>query len=140
MKRIHWKRVIAAAILSEVGVFVALFAAFGVYSLVTQTTFDTIYNSRGEDIAYYVAPPTAFGHDGARGPVGDPDVTSGLVRHGVLVGLVAVLLTFFFILSARRSIASCTSSPSLCEIAAALWEAHRAQVPPHADASPARAA
>ena len=65
MKRTHWTRVIVAAILSELGVFVALFASFG---------------------AYWLATPT---------------MTSDFVRHGLLAGLVAVLLTFGFIFGAR---------------------------------------
>ena len=102
MKRTHWTRVIVAAILSELGVFVALFASFGAYWLATQTSFDTIINSsRGEDISYYVAAPAAFVMTTLAVLWATRTMTSDLVRHGLLVGLVAVLLTFGFIFGAR---------------------------------------
>ena len=101
MKQTQWKRVIAAAILSEVGVLAALFASFGLYWLATQTPFDTIANSRGEEISYYVAPAAGFVMTLLAALWAARPLTSGLVRHGVLIGLVAVLLTFAFILGAR---------------------------------------
>ena len=102
MKRTYWKRVIAAAILSEVGVFAALFASFGVYWLATGTTLHTILNSsRGEDISYYVAPPAAFLMTVLAVLWASRPLTSAFVRHGVLIGIVAVVMTFGFIFGAR---------------------------------------
>ena len=101
MKRTHWKPVIIAAILSEVAVMAALFAAFFVYMLVTGTTWDTMNNSRGEEIAYYVAPAAGFVMTALAVLWATRRLTSDFIRHGVLVGLVAVLFTFWFILGAR---------------------------------------
>ena len=102
MRRTHWKRVVAAAVLSELGVFVALFAAFGAYWLATQTPFDTIVNSRlGEDISYYVAPAAALVTTVLAVFWAARPLTSNFVRHGVLIGLVAVLLTFGLLFGAR---------------------------------------
>ena len=101
MKRTQWKRVIAAAIMSEVGVFVALFASFGVYMLLTQTTADTLFNSRGEEISYYIAPSAGFVMTALATLWATRTLTSEFIRHGVLIGLMAVLFTFWFILGAR---------------------------------------
>src|SRR5262245_28943324 len=101
MNGIHWTRVIAAAILSEVGVFIALFTSFGVAMLLTGISSDAIFNSTGEDISYYVAPPAAFVMTTLAALWATRPLMSGIVRHGVLIGLVAVLLTFVFIFGAR---------------------------------------
>jgi hypothetical protein len=102
MKRTHWTRVIVAAILSELGVFVALFASFGAYGLATQTPFETFTNSSlGEDIGYYVAAPSGFVMTLLAVLWATRPLTSDIVRHGLLVGLIAVLLTFAFIFGAR---------------------------------------
>jgi hypothetical protein len=102
MTRTNWGRVIAAAILSELGVLAALFASFGAYWLATQTSFDAIVNSRlGEDISYYVAPPAGFVMTALAVLWAARPLTSGFIRLGVLIGLVAVLLTFSFIFGAR---------------------------------------
>src|SRR5262245_40063902 len=97
MNGIHWTRVIAAAILSEVGVYIALFTSFGIAMLLTGISWDTIVNSTGEDISYYVAPPAALVMTTLATLWATRPLTSGIVRHGVLIGFVAVLLTFAFI-------------------------------------------
>jgi hypothetical protein len=101
MKRTHWQRVVIAAIFSEVGVTAALFASFFVYMLATGTPWDTMYNSRGEEISYYVAPPAAFLMTALAVLWATRRLTSDFIRHGLLVGLAAVLLTFAFIVGAR---------------------------------------
>lgn len=98
MKQIHWKRVIVAAILSEVGVIAVLTATIGLYALFT-TVVD--YQALGEEVGYYVAPiagvvTTALAVFWAARPL-----SSDFIRHGMLVGLVSVLLTLGFILTAR---------------------------------------
>jgi hypothetical protein len=102
MRPTHWKRVIAAAILSEVGVVAALFAAFGAYWAVTQTPFDAISNTRlGEDISYYVAPAAGLVMTIVAVLWATRPLASDFIRHGMLIGLVAVLLTFGFLFGAR---------------------------------------
>lgn len=101
MRPTHWKRVVVAAILSEVGVFVVLFASFGVYGLATQTTWETMIDSRGEEISYYIAPTAGFVMTVLAVLWATRPLASDYIRHGLLVGLVAVLLTFWFIFGAR---------------------------------------
>ena len=94
---IRWGRVIAAGVLSDIAVFAALFAAFGAYRLVAPGESDLTYQTFDERAAYYVAPASAgiatfllalwaAWRAGARP-----------IAHGVLVGVVAVLLSVGFI-------------------------------------------
>src|SRR5262245_50530095 len=98
--RIRIGRILIAAILSELGVIAVLFAAISVYAWLTPVT-EAEYSALGEQIGYYVAPAAGVVTTFlavlwvARG------LTSDIVRHGILVGIVSVLLTLGFVFGAR---------------------------------------
>ena len=98
MSRIRWGRVIGAAVLSELGVFAALFAAIAAYSLVTPT-FSAAES--GDEVGYYVAPAAGAIMTLLATLWATRRLTSAVVLHGVLIGVVSVILTAGFIFTAR---------------------------------------
>ena len=100
--RIRWGRILTGGILSEVGVVVVLLAIIATYSYVIAPGLSNAdYERFGELAGYYVAP--------AAGAVitflvvlwvARP-LTSGFIAHGLLVGLVSVLLTIAFFFMAK---------------------------------------
>jgi hypothetical protein len=103
MKRgIRWGRVIAAAVLSEVGVILILLAVITVYRyLISPGMTSARYQEFGAHAGYYVA-PVACGFTVflmvlwmARG------LTADFAANGTLVGVAAVILTAGFLLSAK---------------------------------------
>src|SRR5262245_30433106 len=99
---IHWKRIIPAALLSEIAVIVLLSAVIVTHNMVlvpgrTAAEYDDFAQVAG----YYLAPPAAalatflFAFRAVR------RLASGFVGNGVLVGAVATLLTLGFIVGAR---------------------------------------
>ena len=101
MKRISWTRVVIAAILSEVGVIAVLGVAIALYSWLTPTMTDAQFDALGEEIGYYVAPAAGIVTTALSVLWAARRLTSDFIRHGVLIGLVSVLLTFWFIFGAR---------------------------------------
>lgn len=99
--RIRWARVIAAAVLSEVGVISVLFAAIAGYMAVAPAMTDAQYASLGEDVGYYVAPTAGAVMTILAVLWATRRLTSGFILHGVLVGVLSVVLTVGFIFGAR---------------------------------------
>ena len=61
LSHIRWKRVLAAAVLSEVGVIAMLLAVIAVYSrVIAPGMSDAEYQRLGERAGYYVAPAAGF--------------------------------------------------------------------------------
>jgi hypothetical protein len=94
--RIHWGRIVLAAIMSEAGVVVVLVLAGGVYTLFGGAATDSL----GAELGYYVAPATGVVTTllavlWVARPLGER-----FIAHGMLVGVGSVLLTAGFIFSA----------------------------------------
>jgi hypothetical protein len=93
----RWGRVIVAAALSEVGVTAVIFVAALAYTAMSGTRLADV----GEEVGYYVAAPAALVMTllavlwAARG------LATGFIRHGVAVGILAVVLTLGFVFGAR---------------------------------------
>jgi len=87
--------------MSEAGVILVLLSAIAGYTVFTPSITDAQSPTLGEDIGYYVAPATGAVTTflavlwAARG------LTSAVVAHGTLVGLVSMLLGAGFIFTAR---------------------------------------
>jgi hypothetical protein len=100
--RIRWGRVIAAAVLSEVGVIVTLLAVILTYKFVISPGRSAAeYQQFGEVAGYYVA-PAASGFAiflsvfwMAR------KLTANFILNGTLVGVTAVVLTAGFLFGAK---------------------------------------
>jgi len=100
--RIRWGRVVAAAFLSELGVFAALLSVWAVYSLLIapgQTSAE--YEAFTDRAAYYVAPAAAaltvfFGALWV-----GRKLNSDFVLNGALVGIAAVVLSIGFVFIAE---------------------------------------
>jgi len=102
LNQIRWRRVLLAALLSEVGVIALLLAIVTVYSrLIRPDVSGAEYQELGQRIGYYVAP--------AAGAVMiflmvlwvGRRLEAGFVANGVMVGVVSVVLTSGFFLAAR---------------------------------------
>jgi hypothetical protein len=93
---IQWGRVVAGAVLSELGVFAGIAVAFGMYSVLPST----VVAAASHRPEYYAAPAAAliatfvFAWWAAR------KAGSRFIAHGVLVGVAAVLLSAGFIAAA----------------------------------------
>lgn len=101
MNAIRWPRVVVAAVLSELGVIAVLGVAIALYTWLGPTMTDAQFDALGEDIGYYVAPAAGAVTTALSALWAARRLTSDFIRHGVLIGLVSVLLTFWFILDAR---------------------------------------
>jgi hypothetical protein len=99
--RIRWGRVLIAAVTSDAGVIALLLAVITIYMSMTPGLTDDQYYARGEDIGYYVAPTAGAILTALSVLWVARRLTSAFVLHGVLVGVVAMLLTVGFIFSAR---------------------------------------
>lgn len=99
---IRWGRIVAAAIMAEAGVFAVLLAAITAYTrFFAPGLSEEAYYALGEEIGYYVA-PTAGAIMTILSMLWVARKLSGrFILHGVLVGVVEVLLTFWFIFGAR---------------------------------------
>jgi hypothetical protein len=99
---IRWKRVILAAVLSEAGVIAVLLAAVAMYrSLIAPGLPDAEYQGLGARIGYYVAPTAGAVTTFLMALWTGRKLNSRYVAHGVWVGLVSVILTLGFIVTAR---------------------------------------
>ena len=95
--RMRWGRVVAAAFLSEVGVTATILVGALVYTAMTGAGLTAV----GEDVGYYVAPTSGLIMTVLAVLWAVRSLSTGFVRHGVAIGLLAVVLTFGFIFGAR---------------------------------------
>jgi hypothetical protein len=105
LSTIHWVRVLVAGVLSEVGVIVVLLASIAIYKkLFARAAHEPAAGapSLGERIGYYVAPTAGFVTTGLAALWAVHGLDTGIVANAVTVGIVSVLLTVPFLLSARR--------------------------------------
>jgi hypothetical protein len=100
--RIRWGRVVVAALLSEVAVVAVLTIMITTYRFFISPGRTTAeYQAFGELAGYYVAPIGA-GLATFRGALWvSRKLTSGFITNGVLVGVVAVVLTGGFLFVAK---------------------------------------
>lgn len=96
--RIRWGRVILAAVLSEVCVIATILAAIAVYSFMVPGEPGADIGAR---LGYYVAPPAGALATFLLVLWVLRRLESQFILHGVLVGIVSVLLTAGFLVSAR---------------------------------------
>ncbi|MBZ5631848.1 MAG: TIGR04086 family membrane protein [Acidobacteriia bacterium] len=89
MANIRWGRVILAAIAAEVGVILLLVAA------------STVFKVSSESAGYYVAPPASAVATFLMVLWVARKLESRFVLHGLLVGVVGVVLTAGFIFTAK---------------------------------------
>jgi hypothetical protein len=104
LSTIHWVRVVIAGVLSEVGVIVVLLLSIAIYKqLSAQATREPEAGtpSLGERIGYYVAPAAGFVTTGSAALWAVHGLEKGVIANAVAVGIVSVLLTVPFLLSAR---------------------------------------
>ena len=104
LSTIHWVRVLVAGVLSEVGVILVLLASIAIYkrlSAVAATEPAAGSPSLGERIGYYVAPAAGFVTTGLAALWAVHGLDSGVIVNAVAVGIVSVVLTSPFLLSAR---------------------------------------
>jgi hypothetical protein len=92
---------VAAAVMSDAGVIALLLAVTTIYMSMTPGLTDDQYYAKGEDIGYYVAPTAGAVLTALSALWAARRLTSAFVLHGVLVGVVATLLTIGFIFGAR---------------------------------------
>ena len=90
--RIRWGRIILAALMSEAGVILVLLAAIAGYTVFTPSITDAQSATLGEDIGYYVAPAAGAVTTFLAVLWATRGLTSAVVAHGALVGLVSMLL------------------------------------------------
>ena len=101
---IHWIRVLVAGVLSEVGVIVVLLASIAIYkNFLARATPEPEAGapSLGERIGYYVAPAAGFVTTGLATLWAVHGLETGVIANAVAVGIVSVLITAPFLLSAR---------------------------------------
>jgi hypothetical protein len=101
---IHWLRVLVAGVLSEVGVIVLLLSSIAIYKkLSTSPSSEPAAGtpSLGERVGYYVAPAAGFVTTGLAARWAVHGLDTGIITNAVAVGIVSVLITSPFLLSAR---------------------------------------
>jgi hypothetical protein len=104
LSTIHWIRVLVAGVLSEVGVIVALLASIALYKRFfagAAQAPEAVAPSLGERVGYYVAPAAGFVTTGLAALWAVRGLDSGVIANAVAVGVVSVLITSPFLLSAR---------------------------------------
>ena len=105
LSTIHWVRVLVAGVLSEVGVIVVLLASIAIYKKLSAGATsepEPGAPSLGERIGYYVAPAAGFVTTGLAALWAVHGLDAGVMPNAVAVGIVSVLLTVPFLMSARR--------------------------------------
>jgi hypothetical protein len=98
---IHWGRIVIAAVMSEAGVIAVLLAATAIYPMLVPARAETDFNTLGEEVGYYVAPAAGAVTTFVSVLWVARKLSAGFVAHGLLVGVVSVLLTIGFVFSAR---------------------------------------
>src|SRR5262249_37669576 len=101
MKNIRWVRVIIAAVLSEVAIIAVLIVAIYGYRLINPNITAEQLQTLGQDAGYYVAPAAAPIVTFLLALWVARKLTSFFVANGVMVGVVAVVLTVGFAFTAR---------------------------------------
>ena len=102
LSTIHWGRIVIAAVLSEVGVVVALLAAIAVYrTWISPGLSGDEYQTLGERVGYYVAPTAGFVTTLAMALWAVRGIQSGAIPSGLLVGAISVAITLPFFFTAR---------------------------------------
>ena len=99
---IHWRRVLLAAVLSEVGVILTLLAITVTYSFAIapgQTQAD--YEEFAQTAGYYVAPAAGALTTFLMVLWVGRRLKSNFIANGLLVGVISVLLTVGFLATAR---------------------------------------
>jgi hypothetical protein len=100
--RIRWGRVVAAAVLSELGVFLALGVVILTHRfLIAPGRTAAEYDAFAELSGYYVAPTAAGVATFLAALWAGRKLTSTFVAHGTLVGVVAVILSIAFVFMAE---------------------------------------
>jgi len=99
---IRWRRVILAAVLAEAGVIAVLLAVVAIYSsVIAPDLTDAEYQQLGARVGYYVAPTAGAVTTFLMVLWLGRKLDSRYVANGVWVGVVSVLLTVGFIVTAR---------------------------------------
>jgi hypothetical protein len=99
---IRWKRVIIAAVLSEVLVIAVIALGIATYSLIIAPGRPSADNSElGQNVGYYVSAPAATVAVFLMAFWAIRRLDSGFVLNGVCVGVIATLLTVGFVFGAR---------------------------------------
>jgi hypothetical protein len=93
---IHWGRVLAGGVLSELGVFVGVFVGIGVSSVLPPA----MVAGASHRAEYYAAPAAALVATFLAALWAARKAGSRFIAHGVLVGVAAVLLSVGFIAAA----------------------------------------
>ena len=102
LSTIHWVRVLAAGVLSEVGVVVALLIGLAIYKKVLAPgRVETNPQTPGERVGYYVAPPAGFVTTALAALWAVHGLATGVVANALAVGIVSVAITIPFFLGAR---------------------------------------
>jgi hypothetical protein len=99
---IRWKRVVIAAVLSEVAVIAAITMVMAVYAiLIAPGRTGAEYGEFGENAGYYIAAPAATLSVFVMAVFAVRKLESGFVANGTLVGVIATLLTAGMAFGAR---------------------------------------
>ena len=99
---IRWWRVLAAAVLSEIGVIAILLTVITVYSrVIAPGMSDADYQTLGERAGYYVAPTAGFVTTILAVLWAGRTLESSFLANGLAIGLVSVAITSPFFFMAR---------------------------------------
>ena len=99
---IRWGRVVAAAVLSEVGVIAILLLVITIYSrAIAPGMSDAEYQTLGARAGYYVAPAAGFVTTVLMVLWLGRKLESRFIANGVMVGVVSVVITSAFFFMAR---------------------------------------
>jgi len=103
LSTIHWVRVLVAGLAAEVGVILVLLATIAIYrKLLAPGRPETDTGTTlGERIGYYVAPAAGFVTTGAAAYWTVRGLETAIVANAVAVGVVSVVFTLPFLLSAK---------------------------------------
>jgi hypothetical protein len=99
---IHWGRVLVAGVSSEVGVILVLLASIAIYrKLIAPGLSEAERRTLGERVGYYVAPTAGFVTTCAMALWAVRGLETGVVANAVAVGIVSVVITTPFLLTAK---------------------------------------
>ena len=99
--RIAWARIAIAAMLSELGVIATLTITIGAIMVIVPGMSEAQFTVLGEQVGYYVAPGAGAVTTFLAVLWAVRRRSSGFLMHGVLVGVVSVMLTVGFLVGAR---------------------------------------
>src|SRR5262245_57499 len=99
---IRWKRVIVAAVLSDVAVVAVISIVMAAYALLIVPGLTSAeYGELGQNVGYYIAAPAAALAVFLMAFWAVRKLESGFVGNGVAVGVIATFLTVWMIVGAR---------------------------------------